>query len=101
MSGPPPTLSAPLIWGAQIPWICAMFTLGYDTATVTPHSVQLARILFFYLKVAPSSAARRLYAVSPQFPQMNLGVYTIALVFSRLASNPILRKIYTITVNTS
>ena len=79
--GPPPTSLTPLVGGAQMPQIRAMCVLRYEAVTITPYSLQFTRVSFCYLKVSASPIARRLYAVSRQFPQMNLGVHTIALFF--------------------
>ena len=49
VGSPPPSLT-PLIWGTQMPFKRAMFCLRYDDATITPHLVQLTRILFLSLR---------------------------------------------------
>ena len=74
MVGPPPTSPTPIVWGTQMTWIHAICVLRYEAATVTPHSLQLTRVFFRSLKVAPSPIAHRLYAVLLHFTHMNLGV---------------------------
>ena len=48
-----------------------------DSVIIAPHSLQLTRVLLLSLSVNLSHDARRLYAASPCYRQMNIGVHTI------------------------
>ena len=65
---PRPPISTSLVYGMLLPCCLPTWTFKYDTAAVTPHSVQLTLAHFLSLDVSPSPVALHLYADSIHSP---------------------------------
>ena len=80
---PPPPTSTPRVCVMKFLWDLPMWCRSDDAAIINTHYSELTSVLFLSLKMPPSPVVRHLDITSPCCPQMNPGVYTITLIFTR------------------